>query len=129
MRGLEVARIFLFFSFVHSGTYYPCALVQWFSIVGDGPDDETGLWMVEPDVHQDGRPCLAVIHLDRSFVQHIYFLPTIHEILSNDHLQCMTLWMNSMNSMSTNLLTIMHLKLHPRYLTTPLFSYYAFDVV
>ena len=67
MRGLEVARVFLFFSFMHSGTYYPSALVQWFSIVGDEPDEETGLWMVEPDVRQDGRPCLAVIHLDSIF--------------------------------------------------------------
>ena len=67
MRGLEVARVFLFFSFVHRNTRYPCALVQWFSTIGDEPDDETGFWMVEPDVHQDGRPYLAIIHLDSIF--------------------------------------------------------------
>jgi len=27
MRGLDVARVFLFFSFVHKDTCYPCALV------------------------------------------------------------------------------------------------------
>jgi hypothetical protein len=43
MRGLEVACVFLFFSFVHKGTHYPGALVQWYSIIGDEPDDETGL--------------------------------------------------------------------------------------
>jgi hypothetical protein len=31
------------------------------------PDDETGLWMVEPDIEQDGQPHLAVIHLDSIF--------------------------------------------------------------
>jgi hypothetical protein len=67
MRGLEVARVFLFFSFVHEGTHYPCALVQWFSIVGDEPEDETGLWMVEPEFYEDGQPYLAVIHLESIF--------------------------------------------------------------
>src|SRR6267378_770966 len=60
--GLLVARIFLFFSFKHEGITYPCALVQWFSTVGDGPDDETGMWMVEPDF-QRGQRVLEVIHL------------------------------------------------------------------
>ena len=67
MRGLDVARVFLFFSFMHMGVYYPCALVQWFTIIGDKPDDETGFWMVEPEVQQDGRPFLAVLHLESIF--------------------------------------------------------------
>ena len=67
MRGLEVGRVFLFFSFVHEGTLYPCALIQWFSVIGDEPEDETGLWMVEPEVHEDGRPYLAIIHLETIF--------------------------------------------------------------
>ena len=67
MRGLEVACVFLFFSFMHQGTCYPCALVQWFSFISDEPDAETGYWMMEPDVHQDGQPYLAVIHLDSIF--------------------------------------------------------------
>jgi hypothetical protein len=64
MRGLEVVRVFLFFSFVHGDTCYPCALVQWFLVIGNEPDDETGFWMVEPDVRQNGQPHLTIIHLD-----------------------------------------------------------------
>lgn len=67
MRGLEVVRIFLFFSFVHGGTYYPCALVQWFSLIGDEPEDETGLWMVKPELHDDGEPFLTIVHLESIF--------------------------------------------------------------
>ena len=67
MRGLTVARVFLFFSFKHRGTKHTCALVQWFSIVGTVPDEETGLWMVEPDIHNDGRAYLAVIPLQSIF--------------------------------------------------------------
>ena len=64
MWGLEVARVLLFFSIVHMDSHYPCALVQWFSVVGDEPDVEVGMWMVEPDVHQNGQPHLAIVHLD-----------------------------------------------------------------
>ena len=64
MRGLEVGRVFLFFSFVHGGAYYPCALIQWFSVVGDEPEDETGLWTVKADIHDNGRPHLAIVHLE-----------------------------------------------------------------
>ena len=61
--GLLVARVFLFFSFKHNGITYPCALVHWFSTVGDSPDNETGMWMVEPDFLR-GKRVLEVIHLD-----------------------------------------------------------------
>ncbi|KAF8961217.1 hypothetical protein BDZ97DRAFT_1664537, partial [Flammula alnicola] len=61
--NLHVARVFLFFSFSHDGVTYPCALVQWFSAVGDAPDEETTMWMVEPDFRGSKRS-LEVIHLD-----------------------------------------------------------------
>jgi hypothetical protein len=46
MHGLSVARVWLFFSFSHGGVQYPCALVHWFSSVGDSPNDNTGMWEV-----------------------------------------------------------------------------------
>jgi hypothetical protein len=64
MRGLDVARVRLFLSFNYGNTPYQCALVHWYSRVGDEPDDETGMWMVEPDFHDDGTPSEAIIHLD-----------------------------------------------------------------
>ena len=67
MRGLSVACVFLFFSFFYGSTRYLCALVQWFSTTGDKPDEETGLWVVEPDITQDGRPQLAIIHVESIF--------------------------------------------------------------
>jgi hypothetical protein len=77
MDGLEVARVFLFFSFMHRGVHYPCALIQWFSRIGDEPDDQTGLWMVEPDVCEDSRPYLAIIHLD-SVIRAAHLTPAYH---------------------------------------------------
>jgi len=64
MKGLDIARVRLFFSFSHDGIEYPCALVHWFSRVGDLPDDHTGMWIVEPDILDDGENLTAIIHLD-----------------------------------------------------------------
>ena len=65
MRGLDVARVRLFFSFSHEGVQYPCALVRWFSCVGDSPDNTTGMWIVEPDTSDDdGETLTSIIHLN-----------------------------------------------------------------
>lgn len=58
MRGLDVARVRQFFSFKFQGRFYPCALVQWFSRMGNEADENTGMWIVKPD------PNLSVVHLD-----------------------------------------------------------------
>ena len=60
MRGLNIARVLTFFSFVHEGKRYPCALIHWFSRV----DEDMGLWVVKPDSNHDGNPNLAIIHVD-----------------------------------------------------------------
>ncbi|KAJ6579797.1 hypothetical protein B0H10DRAFT_1742518, partial [Mycena sp. CBHHK59/15] len=36
-RGLLAARVLLFMSFKHAGLEYPCALVTWFSTIGNEP--------------------------------------------------------------------------------------------
>jgi hypothetical protein len=74
VRGFEVARVFLFFSFRHVNKEYPCALIQWYSHVGDEPDEDTGLWMVEPDTDDAGDPHLAIIHLD-SIYRAVHLVP------------------------------------------------------
>jgi len=74
IRGFEVARVFLFFSFRHEDKEYPCALIQWYSHVGSEPDEDTGFWMVEPDTDDAGNPHLAIIHLD-SIYRAVHLLP------------------------------------------------------
>ncbi|KAG1870501.1 hypothetical protein C8R48DRAFT_596843 [Suillus tomentosus] len=64
MKGLEVARVKCFFSFKFDWVTYPCALVQWFDKVSDCADEDTGMWIVRPSVHDDGTPNFAVIHID-----------------------------------------------------------------
>ena len=63
MLGLNVARAKLFFSVTVNRKKYPCALVHWYSLVGDSFNENTGMWVVEPDI-VDGKPRTAVIHLD-----------------------------------------------------------------
>lgn len=64
MLGLNIARVRLFFSFGFRGKFYPCALVHWFSRIGNGPDDDTGMWIVQRELGLDGLPSASIIHLD-----------------------------------------------------------------
>jgi hypothetical protein len=63
MRGLDVARVRLFFSFKYGEQVYPCALVRWYSRTSNEPDEDTGMWVVEPERNANG-PVTAIIHLD-----------------------------------------------------------------
>jgi len=74
MRGLSVARVRLFFSFSYEGVKYPCALVHWFSSVGDLPDDDTGMWVVKPETTDNDELHASVIHLD-TVVRASHLLP------------------------------------------------------
>ena len=73
-RRFEVARIFLIFSFLHRGKEYPCAFVQWYSFIGTKPDEDTGCWIVEPDIGDDESPHVAVIHID-CILRAVYLMP------------------------------------------------------
>ncbi|KAK0435040.1 hypothetical protein EV421DRAFT_1892617 [Armillaria borealis] len=64
--GMSVVRIQMFLSFMHGGTKYPCALVQWFEKVGCNPDRKTGMWVVQPE-QRYRWPVRSVVHLDSLF--------------------------------------------------------------
>ncbi|PSS31904.1 hypothetical protein PHLCEN_2v2328 [Hermanssonia centrifuga] len=49
-RGLHAAQVRLLMSFSCNDIEYPCALVRWFSPVGDEPDDLTGMWVHQQNV-------------------------------------------------------------------------------
>jgi len=66
MSGLLVARVFLFFSFTFNGEHHQCALVHWFSIFGNQPDSDNGMWVVTPD-YFGGALNVSVIHIDSIF--------------------------------------------------------------
>ncbi|KAJ6626339.1 hypothetical protein B0H10DRAFT_1941900 [Mycena sp. CBHHK59/15] len=63
MGGIVIGRVHLLFSFVFSEHKYECALVNWLVPVGNAPDPDTGMWVVEPE-RQGGGLTLAIINLD-----------------------------------------------------------------
>jgi len=63
MKGLLIARVYLFFKFSYNGIDYPCALVHWYSI-HDEPDAATSFWVVRPESTRRGARHASVIHLD-----------------------------------------------------------------
>ena len=78
MLGLDIARVQLFFSFTHKNVKYPCALVHWFSRMSESVDSSTGMWVVEREVTDDGRPVASVIHLD-TIIRAAHLLPVFKE--------------------------------------------------
>jgi hypothetical protein len=74
MSGLEVAYVWSFFSFKFRNVLYPCALIQWYLHNDDGPDEDTGMWVVEPNSLPDGSASTAVIHLD-SILRAAHLIP------------------------------------------------------
>lgn len=73
-RGMHVGRVLLFFSFTYAKTVYPCALVHWFVPVQDVVDEDTGLWMVEPEYLMRAEPSTSVIHLE-TIIRSTHLLP------------------------------------------------------
>jgi hypothetical protein len=63
MRGMAISRALLFFSLTFRDQFYPCALVHWL-VPRDEPDEDTGLWVVQPEFGRNGRRTLSIIHLD-----------------------------------------------------------------
>ncbi|KAF7372543.1 hypothetical protein MVEN_00116600 [Mycena venus] len=65
-RGLHAARVFLLFQFKFRRINYPCALVHWFSVHGQEPCPDTGMWVVKPDFTRgrDREREMAVVHID-----------------------------------------------------------------
>jgi hypothetical protein len=61
MRGLDVVRVLLFLSFEFGDKTFPCALVRWYSCIGDEPDEDTGMWIVEPQSDANG---ISLVHVD-----------------------------------------------------------------
>ncbi|EKM75692.1 hypothetical protein AGABI1DRAFT_102708 [Agaricus bisporus var. burnettii JB137-S8] len=46
--GLTIARVRRFFSFTFNDQIHECGLVNEYHFVGTGPDEETGMWIVQP---------------------------------------------------------------------------------
>ena len=59
-----VVQVLAFLRLKHNGMMYPCALVSWFSTIGDEPCPQTGMWIVQHDCGENERRELSIIHLD-----------------------------------------------------------------
>jgi hypothetical protein len=74
MRGLEIARVHLFFSFEVGDDLFSCALIHEFSKSFDDPDPDNGMWIVEPDIDRDKYRVMSVVHVD-SIIRAAHLLP------------------------------------------------------
>ncbi|KAH9856101.1 hypothetical protein C2E23DRAFT_722466 [Lenzites betulinus] len=61
--GMDVARLKCLLSFKYQGIEYGCAAVHWYRCVGNAPDEDTGMWIVQPRMFRR-TPVMSVIHID-----------------------------------------------------------------
>jgi hypothetical protein len=78
VRGLDVARVHLFFSFALGEEVYECALIHEFCKSFTDPDPDNGLWIFEPDYDDDGYRIMSVVHVD-SIVRAAHLLPVFKD--------------------------------------------------
>jgi hypothetical protein len=75
MSGMLVARVRCFMSIkTEDGKAHDCALIHWFSTIGDKPGENTGMWIVEPDFDSNGNAVLSVVHID-TIIRATFLLP------------------------------------------------------
>ena len=39
-------------------------LIYWFEMVGNKPCPDTGIWIVKPEIRDNGKQVISIIHLD-----------------------------------------------------------------
>ena len=78
--GLSVAQLRVLFSFTIKGVRRKVALVEWFSYVGNSPDEDTGMWVVQREKQQDGSPLMDFIFID-TILRSCHLLPMYGEVM------------------------------------------------
>ncbi|KAG1732519.1 hypothetical protein EDB19DRAFT_1896754 [Suillus lakei] len=64
MCGLAVAQVLCFFSFNYWTSYYPCAIVHWYSYMLEGRNPDTGMYVIAPMTTDEGVLDISIIHVD-----------------------------------------------------------------
>ncbi len=83
MMEMNIVRVLLFFSFDYNRVEYPCAIVEWFQMVG--LDDVMSLWVVCPNITK-GKRDKSILHLD-SFLRgaHLILRYSMHKLPLDFH--------------------------------------------
>ncbi|KAF8127961.1 hypothetical protein EV363DRAFT_1400845 [Boletus edulis] len=74
MHVLSIACVFAFFSFKFRGALYQCAVIWWFDKIDDGPDEDTGMWMVQPSYLPNHSPRYAIVDI-KSIYRAAHLIP------------------------------------------------------
>ncbi|KAG1884309.1 hypothetical protein F4604DRAFT_1574745 [Suillus subluteus] len=84
MGGMDIAHVICFFSFTFKAVLYPCTVVHWFNKVNDGPDEDTGMWIVQPSYDIAHSPSIGIIHVDSIYrTEHLIPIYGTHAIPYN----------------------------------------------
>jgi hypothetical protein len=95
MQGLQIAHMLCFFSSKNMFILYECAIIHWFDVIGDAPDEDIGMWVVQ--LSFDGHSLnISVIHIDA-----IYRTAHLLPLYGVDFIPCVINFSNSLDKFCT----------------------------
>ncbi|KAI6046587.1 hypothetical protein EDC04DRAFT_2864743 [Pisolithus marmoratus] len=92
MEGLHIGQVFTFFSLIYNSVRYPCVLIQWFTTILDQAQEDTGMWIMEPDFDTNGQQQMEVVHI-HSILCGAHLIP----VYGHDHLSADVHYMDSLD--------------------------------
>ena len=78
VRGLDIARVHLFFSFALREEVFECALIHKFCKSFTDPDPDNGMWIFEPDYNNNQYRIMSVVHVN-SIIRAVHLLPVFKD--------------------------------------------------
>ncbi|KAG2055893.1 hypothetical protein BDR06DRAFT_981633 [Suillus hirtellus] len=74
MGRLSVVQVLCLFSFQYWTSYFPCAVVCWYSHILKSHDPDMGMYIVTPETTDNGTPDISIVHIDCVFCT-AYLIP------------------------------------------------------
>lgn len=85
MHVLQVVRARLFFQFGYRSKLHLCALVHWFRTLENEPDEDTGMWKIEPIFNADSKPRATIVAV-KDLVRAAHILPVFDSTFAERNL-------------------------------------------
>ena len=79
LHGLLVAHLVLLFNFPFESKDCPTAVVRWFTFDGESLDEDSGMCIIKPQNHPDGKPSFGLIPVE-AIVRACHLIPVYGKV-------------------------------------------------
>ena len=85
MHTLGIGRVRLFFTFCYLSVDYECALVDNYTLQGNGPDTDTGMWKVKRTIDSRSRSQISHVVALTEILRAAHLIPVFYGTPSIPH--------------------------------------------